>query len=274
MNHIQNYIPVLSIAGSDPSGGAGIQADLKTISALGCYGMSVITAITVQNTVGVTAVNPVSPELIRAQLTAVISDIPPLAIKTGMLFDAEIIRSVGSVISEYPDRPPVVIDPVMAATSGEHLLQPNAIDCLIHQLLPFSTLITPNIPEAEILSGISICSESDADEAGKRILLLGANAVLIKGGHSSGNYSIDLLYTGKGEKHRFLAQKIDSTNTHGTGCTLSAAIASFLARGLTLEMAVERSKKYLTNAISHGKGMKIGQGHGPVHHFYDLWKKI
>lgn len=263
-----HYYPVLTIAGSDSSGGAGIQADLKTISALGGYAMSVLTSVTAQNTVGVRAVLGLPASLVRSQMEAVLEDIPPLAIKTGMLYDTEIIATLAYLIARLPSSIPYVLDPVMVATSGDRLLREEAIDTLRQLLLPLATLVTPNIPEAEILSGTTIGSEREADQAAEAILALGAKAVLIKGGHRSATEAEDRLYTAKGEAPITLtAPRIDTPNTHGTGCTLSAAIATYLALGETMEEAVRLGKAYLTEALEAGRGISIGHGHGPVCHF-------
>lgn len=264
----KKYIPTLTIAGSDSSGGAGIQADIKTMSALGCYAMSVITAVTAQNTCGVVGVDPISPEIIEAQLLSVLEDIPPKSIKTGMLYDSSVIRTVAKILSEKAKNISIVVDPVMVATSGDSLLQNEAADCLKNELLPLATLVTPNIPEAEVLSGIQIESIEQADQAGAKLLELGVEAVLIKGGHSNSQQAIDILYTSDGAREIFRADRIDSNNTHGTGCTLSSAIASFLAREFSLVDSIKQAKEYLTAAIESGKDVQIGHGHGPVDHFH------
>ncbi len=259
------YIPTLTIAGSDSSGGAGVQADLKTMSALGCYAMSVITAVTAQNTQGVLGVQPVSAEMVALQLQAVLEDIPPLAMKTGMLFDAAIIETVATAL-EHVDIP-LVVDPVMVATSGDRLLSEEAEEVLKQRLLPLSTLISPNLMEAEVLSGVKIDSQSALYKAGQYLLALGAKAVLIKGGHTVDTEATDYLFTDKGVT-TFSKSRIDTMNTHGTGCTLSAAITAYIARGLSLEKAIERGKEYLSKALNSGKMVAIGKGHGPVDHFF------
>lgn len=262
------YIPALTIAGSDSSGGAGVQADIKTMSALGCYAMSVITAVTAQNTVGVTAVEPISSSMIRAQMEAIFRDIPPKAIKTGMLYDASVIQTVAEVMSQLSAMPPLVVDPVMVATSGDPLLQEEAVESLVSLLLPLATLVTPNLPEAEVLSGIKVETSSDMDRAAEKILALGMNAVLIKGGHSVGDDAMDILYTQNGMRECYTTLKVHTANTHGTGCTLSSAIAAYLAQGLALHNAIEKAKRYLTEALQSGAAVQIGSGHGPVDHFY------
>lgn len=265
------YIPTLTIAGSDSSGGAGIQADIKTMSAIGCYAMSVITSITAQNTCGVKEVLPLPIGLVRSQLEAVLEDIPPLAIKTGMLFNSEIIQSVADILSQV--NIPLVIDPVMVATSGDRLIDDTAIEMLTSRLLPLSTLITPNLQEAEVLTGIEITSHDSLEKAGKWFLTHGARAVLIKGGHTWENEATDYLFSKDGYE-TFSHSRIESRNTHGTGCTLSSAITAYLAQGEPLSNAVALGKEYLTEALLSGKDMSIGQGHGPVDHFYNPKKSI
>lgn len=270
----KRYIPTLTIAGSDSSGGAGIQADIKTMSALGCYAMSVITAVTAQNTCGVTGVEPISTNIIEAQLLAVLDDIPPKAIKTGMLYDSSVILTVSKVISESAKDISLVVDPVMVATSGDSLLQNEALDSLKNELLPLASLVTPNIPETEVLSGLKIDSMEQADEASAKILELGVKAVLIKGGHFHSDQAVDILYTTDGLREIFKADMIPSKNTHGTGCTLSSAITSFLAREYSLVDSIRLAKEYLTSAIDSGKDVQIGNGHGPVNHFHSPIKSI
>lgn len=268
------YIPTLTIAGSDSSGGAGIQADLKAMSALGCYAMSVITATTAQNTTGVTDVFPITPEHVEAQLKAVIQDIRPLAIKTGMLFSSEVIETVALVLREQKPEIPLVVDPVMVATSGDRLLKESAISSYISDLIPLACLITPNLPEAEVLSGVKITSEESMDLAAQKILHNGARAVLIKGGHANSNEATDILYTQNGDREVFTSERIETKNTHGTGCTLSAAITAYLAQGQTLAQSIQSGKEYLTYALRSGKNIEIGHGHGPVDHFYNPHKSI
>ncbi len=265
------YLPTLTIAGSDSSGGAGIQADIKTMSALGCYAMSVITSITAQNTCGVSAVASLSVNLVKAQLDAVLEDITPLAIKIGMLFSSEIIQCIASQLSKL--NIPLVIDPVMVATSGDWLMDKAAINHLISELLPLSTVITPNLSEAEALSGVKITSQSSLEKAGTWFLSHGAKAVLIKGGHTWDREATDYLFYDKGFKS-FTHNRIESRNTHGTGCTLSSAITAYLAQGYALPQAVALGKEYLTTALLSGKEVSIGNGHGPVDHFFDPHRSI
>jgi len=259
----------LTIAGSDSGGGAGIQADLKTFSALGVYGASVITAITAQNTKGVTAVEDISAAIIAAQMDAVFSDLDIKAIKIGMVSRTDTIRTIAERLRGQPQ--PVVLDPVMVATSGDRLLQEEAIETLRSELLPQATLATPNLPEAALLTGTGIATERAAMlKQAEMILALGARAVLIKGGHGTGSESVDLLVDGE-RPQEFSMPRIETKNDHGTGCTLAAAIAAHLALGLPLTDAVGLSKDYLQGALAAGRDLKVGHGHGPVHHFYRWW---
>ncbi len=252
---------VLSIAGSDPSGGAGIQADLKTFLCCGVYGMSVITSVVAENTTGVQRVYDLPGELILAQIESVCSDIPPAAVEVGMLSGLPQIRAVTEGLRRFPP-PHLVLDPVMAAKDGTPLLQPEAVRFFVRELLPVVTLLTPNVPEAELLAGIRIESEDARREAARKLVKMGAGAVLIKGGHLSGSAD-DLLYDGQNFTH-FDTARIDTIHTHGTGCTLSSAIASALARGLPLPEAALQAKAYLTETMLHA--LAIGHGHGPLNH--------
>lgn len=263
---MRTYYTVLSIAGSDCSGGAGIQADLKTFSAIGVYGMSVITAITAQNTTGVTGIEGVSPEMVRAQIDAVFNDIRPDAVKIGMLFSKEIIEAVAERLSFYKPEF-IVLDPVMVSTSGCRLISEDAVKEMRDKLIPIATVITPNKHEAELISGINIHSVPDIDRAAQKILELGAKSVLIKGGHFESKVMTDYLYT-ENKSITFDGILIETCNTHGTGCTLSSAIASYLAIGLPLRVAVGKAKSYLSNALSAGAINKIGNGYGPLNHLF------
>jgi hydroxymethylpyrimidine/phosphomethylpyrimidine kinase len=256
----------LTIAGSDSGGGAGIQADLKTFSALGVYGMSAVTAITAQNTLGVTAVFELPPELVAAQIDAVLSDIGADAVKTGMIANSEIIRVVAAKVREY-GLSTLVVDPVMVATSGDRLLREEAVTALRTELLPLATVVTPNLPEAEVLVGRPIGSLAEMHEAAREIVGMGVRSVLVKGGHLQGD-ATDVFYDGTNVVE-LPARRIDTTSTHGTGCTLASAIAALLARGESLEAAIGGAKVYLTAAIEWA--YPIGHGHGPVHHFHRLW---
>jgi hydroxymethylpyrimidine/phosphomethylpyrimidine kinase len=257
----------LTIAGSDSGAGAGIQADLKTFAALGIYGTSALTAITAQNTVGVTAICALSAKMVAAQIDAVITDIGAHALKTGMLANAKIIETVASKIHQHRLKN-LVVDPVMVAKSGDLLLRKSAIEALRSSLIPLAAVVTPNVPEAEELTGMRLESTREIEEAARRIVGMGAGSVVIKGGHRKGP-AIDLFFDGK-KFRAFSAPRIRTKNTHGTGCTFSAAITAYLARGEKLEEAVANAKKYITSAIR--RGFRIGSGHSPVHHFHHFWK--
>lgn len=263
-------VPIaLTIAGSDSGGGAGIQADLKTFSALGVFGTSALTAVTAQNTRGVTAVEDLSPAMVGAQIDAVLSDMAVGAIKVGMVSRAETARAVAQGLRRHDRR--VVLDPVMVATSGDRLLRADAVAALVFELLPLSDIVTPNLPEASILSEMPLAEDERAMAVqAERILALGARAVLMKGGHGTGPESTDILFDGD-TAHRFAAPRIDTANDHGTGCTLSAAITAGLAKGLSPIEAVEAAKAYLGAALAAGRTFGIGRGRGPVHHFHAWW---
>ena len=266
---IQRIPVALTIAGSDSSGGAGIQADLKTFSAFGVYGASAITALTAQNTVGVHGVHAVPPAFVIAQIDAVLTDLATGAIKTGMLATAAIVTAVAERLAAVPNIP-LVVDPVMVATSGDNLLDADAIDAVRHRLLPRATLVTPNIPEAARLLGEPEgASEADLLRQARAILGFGAKAVLLKGGHGSGDNAIDVLVTADSTM-TFAMPRVTTTATHGTGCTLSAAIAALLASGADLEKAVERAKAYVWNALLVGRDLGVGRGHGPLDHLYAI----
>lgn len=266
---MKRYPSVLTIAGSDCSGGAGIQADIKTISALGAYAASAITAITVQNTLGVEAIHPIPPVYVEGQIKAVLKDIRPDAIKIGMVSDVDIIHSIASCLREFSPNY-VVFDPVMVSTSGRRLLEKKAIDTLIYELIPLTSLITPNLSEAEVLTGHPVTQIAEMKLAAKEILQLGCEAVLIKGGHLQGGEMTDVLQIKNHDTpYIYTAPSVESRNTHGTGCTLSSAIATYLALGIPMEKAVEKAKLYLYKGIETGKDIQIGHGHGPLNHFYD-----
>jgi len=249
----------LSIAGSDPSGGAGVQADLKTFHALGVYGAAVIAALTAQNTVGVTAVKAVQPAFIEAQLEALLDDIHVDAAKTGMLLTAGAVRCVAGAVRRHKLKN-LVVDPVMVSSSGKRLLTKDAVDALVGELLPLATLVTPNIDEAELLSGIRITSPEDAEDAGRRILALGPRNVLIKGGHLKGD-AVDFLFTGK-KVVRFTSMRVHGKSLHGAGCVYSAAITACLAKGMKLADAVAEAKAFVSNAIK--TALPVGKGRLPV----------
>jgi hydroxymethylpyrimidine/phosphomethylpyrimidine kinase len=258
---------VLSIAGSDSCGGAGIQADIKAMSALGVYGMSVICAVTAQNTTAVTAVQEISPDVVQAQIDAIFSDIEVDAVKIGMVSNAEIIRIIKDSLLKYKVRN-VVVDPVMVSKSGYHLLREEAVEEL-KKLIAIADLVTPNIPEAEVLTGMMISSEEAMGNAARRIGKYGARNVLIKGGHRCNDASDVLLFDDR--LLTIAGERIETNNTHGTGCTLSSAIASFLAKGFSVEMAVKNAKAYITECIKNS--FEIGRGVGPVGHFVELYKR-
>lgn len=259
----------LTIAGSDSSGGAGVQADLKTMLANGVYGMSAITALTAQNTTGVTAISEVTPEFLGQQIDAVFTDISPDAVKTGMVSNAELIEVIAERLEFYGARN-IVVDPVMIATSGARLVAENAVYTLKEKLLPIATLVTPNIPEAEVLSEMEIADKFDMEKAAEYISKTYGCAVLLKGGHSI-NDANDLLYQ-NGETTWFESIRIDNTNTHGTGCTLSSAIAANLAKGYELKSAVGFAKEYISGALA--AMLDLGSGSGPIHHGFDLGSKF
>ena len=255
----------LTIAGSDCSGGAGIQADIKTMTMNGVYAMSAVTALTAQNTTGVTGIQESSPEFLEMQLDAVFEDIYPDAVKIGMVASGELIRAIADRLRHY-DAGNVVIDPVMVSTSGSALMRNDAVNTLVEELLPLATLVTPNIPEAEVLSGRTISTKEDMIEAAKQIGDENHCAVLLKGGHSV-NDANDLLYA-EGRLTWFQGKRIDNPNTHGTGCTLSSDIASNLAKGFSLEDSVERAKSYISEAL--GAMLDLGKGSGPMQHNFGL----
>jgi hydroxymethylpyrimidine/phosphomethylpyrimidine kinase len=260
------YARLLTIAGSDSSGGAGIQADLKTFSALGCYGMSAITALTAQNTTGVRAIHPIPPQMLRDQIDAVIEDIGVDAVKIGMLHAPDIVKVVADAIDRHQLRQ-VVLDPVMIATSGAVLIENEAVKALVQQLFPRVHLITPNLDEAGFLVGQTLKNEADMEAAADQLLGLGARAVLIKGGHLSGDTVADLFVNSQGQKWWLRAPRIHSPNTHGTGCTLSSAIAAHLALGDPIEQAIEKSHAYIRQALQAGAHVRTGAGSGPLNHF-------
>lgn len=264
----KTYNRVLTIAGSDSGGGAGIQADLKSIAANGCYGMSVITALTAQNTKGVFGIHPVPVNFVQQQLQVVLSDIGADAIKIGMLFSSELIEMIAGELQVHGSKN-IVLDPVMVATSGDKLLKDEAVEALKIHLIPMAHLITPNLPEASVLLGRKIVTVDELKDAAANLSELGCPNVLIKGGHLEEGDCDDLLYMGdSGDVITYPVKRIATDNTHGTGCTLSSAIAAGLAKGLSVEDAVTAGKEYITGAIKSGADYKIGDGHGPVDHFY------
>jgi hydroxymethylpyrimidine/phosphomethylpyrimidine kinase len=260
----------VTIAGSDSGGGAGIQADLKTFSALGVYGASVIAALTAQNTKGVSAVLDVPPEFVTKQMDAVFSDLAVGAVKIGMLGSAGVVKAVAAGLARH-HLTRIVLDPVMVATSGDRLLAPDAVESLRTKLVPLAMVVTPNLPEAAaLLDAPEAATEDDMVRQGERLLALGAKAVLMKGGHGKAAESADLLVTSTATVG-FAAARIATRNTHGTGCTLAAAIAAGLAKGEELATAVRTAKDYVTAAIAAADRLGVGHGHGPVHHFHRWW---
>jgi hydroxymethylpyrimidine kinase/phosphomethylpyrimidine kinase len=261
---------VLSIAGSDPSGGAGIQADLKTFSALGCYGMAVVTALTAQNTRQVIAVHTPPAEFVAQEIDAIFADVKVAAVKIGMLGTGAIAAAVAARLAVH--KPPfVVLDPVLAATSGDCLATPDLVSAIRDSLLPHVTLITPNLPEAARLAEMPMVRDSTGmGHLAVRLHACGASAVLVKGGHLAGTEAQDVLFDGFAE-HVYSTERIATENTHGTGCTLSAAIAAYLAKGMDLRAAVGAAKDYLNGALRESSALTVGHGHGPVHHFWRLW---
>ena len=269
---MKKYISTLTIAGSDSSGGAGIQADLKTMSSLGMYAASVITSVTAQNTCGVTAIHVIPADIIAEQIKDVMIDIEPIAVKVGMLNDNDTMTAVADTLKQY-DIKHLVIDPVMVATSGDRLMKEEAINTFMKYLLPLADVLTPNLPEAEILAEMKINDKDDVYTAADRIIAKGCDTVLIKGGHSEGKEKTDYLFYKKDDGTRdvmiYSCDTVDTKNTHGTGCTLSSAIASFLAKGLSMCEAVGEAKQYVTAALKAAADVEIGHGHGPVNHFHN-----
>ena len=261
------YLRLLTIAGSDSGGGAGIQADLKTFSALGCFGMSAITALTAQNTTGVRSIHGVPADMLRDQIDAVMEDIGVDAIKIGMLHSPEVVQTVASAIDRHA-LAHVVLDPVMVATSGAVLIDSPAIAALVRELFGRAVVITPNLDEASLLVGRTLANEQDMQAAAIELLAKGANAVLVKGGHLAGDVVSDLLQVAGGAPHWMRAPRIATANTHGTGCTLSSAIAAYLALGYTLVDAVEAARLYVRGALAAGASVKTGQGNGPLNHSF------
>lgn len=267
----KKYHTVLTIAGSDSGGGAGVQADIKTISACGCYAASAITAITVQNTLGVTGVHPVPVPYIEQQIDAVLNDIGADAIKIGMLHSAEVVQCVRKMLLKYQIRN-VVLDPVMVSTSGHRLIEESAIDSLVHELLPLARVITPNIPEAEILlGGVKLDIQASLPEAARTLAESCKTSVLLKAGHLTEDRLVDIFYDYEtGQSLELPSVRIHTRNTHGTGCTMSSALASLLARGVSLTQAAAGAKLFINQAIIAGADYEIGHGFGPVNHFYAL----
>ncbi|MBQ7042029.1 MAG: bifunctional hydroxymethylpyrimidine kinase/phosphomethylpyrimidine kinase [Muribaculaceae bacterium] len=271
---VQKYYRVLTIAGSDSGGGAGIQADIKAISAMGCYATTAITAVTVQNTIGVQAVLPVPLDILEGQIDAVLSDIGTDAIKIGMLHSAEVVNLVANKIKQYGITN-VVLDPVMVSTSGHQLIEENAIEHIKQRLIPLARVITPNIPEAEILTGCKITGEQDFKDIARKLSNNKSISVLLKAGHLDGDTLVDYFYNAEEDTFTLLPSKrVNTRNTHGTGCTLSSAFASALARGENLTMAALSAKHFIEQAIISGADIEIGHGHGPVNHSFNPSKML
>lgn len=270
----KKYYRALTIAGSDSGGGAGVQADIKTISALGCYATSAITAVTVQNTLGVQAVHPIPLDILEGQIEAVLSDIGTDAVKIGMLHSAEVVNLVADKIEKYNIKN-VVLDPVMVSTSGHRLIEESAIEHIKNRLMPLARVITPNLPEAEILAGCSIVSEEDFDEMARKLSISNTLSVLLKAGHLNGDSLVDYFYNAEeGCMILLPSQRVKTKNTHGTGCTLSSAFAAALARGEDLTAAAKSAKKYIEQAIIAGTEIEIGHGFGPVNHGFNPCKLL
>jgi hydroxymethylpyrimidine/phosphomethylpyrimidine kinase len=273
MSAKQNRLPrlpvALTIAGSDCSGGAGIQADLKTFQALGVFGMSAVTAVTVQNTQKVHAIQEMAPHIVHDQIACLFEDAEIQAVKIGMVAGVELIEAIAAALGAVA-RPPVVLDPVMVSKSGYALLKPDARQALMDRLFPLAQVVTPNIPEAELLIGAAITNLAQMRAAAQRIAGMGVPNVVVKGGHLGGEQAVDILHDGS-SFWELSGERIATRNTHGTGCTFSSAIAAWLARGCALPEAVQRAKRYVSGAIAHA--LAIGKGHGPTHHFYDLYAR-
>ncbi|MBQ5540698.1 MAG: bifunctional hydroxymethylpyrimidine kinase/phosphomethylpyrimidine kinase [Bacteroidales bacterium] len=268
---MKEYFKVLTIAGSDSGGGAGVNADIKAVSACGCYAASVITAVTVQNTLGVKAVHDVPPEIISGQIHAVLDDIGTDSVKIGMLSKKETVLAVAMSLKNY-DIKNIVLDPVMVSTSGHSLLKEDAVETIMKELFPLVRIITPNIPEAEMLLGEKISDQKDTEKFAEKLSKIAGNSVLLKAGHFSDKILSDVFYNAEtGQITRFDNERVVTENSHGTGCTLSSALAAFLAKGLSMECAVENAENYLHNALKEGAAYKLGGGHGPVKHFWRFW---
>lgn len=272
---MKEYKRALSIAGSDPSGGAGLQADLKTFSALGVFGTTAIVAVVDENTQGVYGVHPIPDSFVAGQIRSVLSDIGTDAVKIGMLHSSSLIRTVLETLREYPDVRDIVLDPVMVATSGDPLLEPDAIGTLRDELMPYASVITPNLPEASMLLGMTVDSQDELEDAARDLSAKFGDSrvsVMLKAGHLDDDTLTDIFYNAEtGRVLRLTSPRVRTVNTHGTGCTMSSAIAAWLAKGADLDTAVANAKDYVAAAIATGADYRIGKGHGPVNHFYALW---
>lgn len=270
---ISSYPSVLTIAGFDGSGGAGIQGDIKTISALGCYATSVLTALPVQNTCGVRSIHSIPAEVVGAQLQAILDDIFPDAIKIGMVHTTEVLEVIVNILQQYPEVL-VVFDPVMVSTSGHRLLEDSTIEAIVKKLFPLAAVITPNLDEAAVLTGMPVHTIDDMRIAGKKLMELGARSVLLKGGHLDAAQLTSLYFTNDGKVQEYSFEKIDTQNTRGTGCALSSAIAAYIAQGRSLPDAIALAQEYVHQAILTGKDVQTGKGNGPLNHFFDPQKLI
>lgn len=272
---MKEYKRALSIAGSDPSGGAGLQADLKTFSALGVFGTTAIVAVVDENTQGVYGVHPIPDSFVAGQIRSVLSDIGTDAVKIGMLHSSSLIRTVLETLREYPDVRDIVLDPVMVATSGDPLLEPDAIGTLRDELMPYARVITPNLPEASMLLGTTVDRQDELEDAARDLSAKFGDSgvsVMLKAGHLDDDTLTDIFYNAEtGRVLRLTSPRVRTVNTHGTGCTMSSAIAAWLAKGTDLDTAVANAKDYVAAAIATGADYRIGKGHGPVNHFYALW---
>jgi len=267
------YPTVLTIAGFDGSGGAGIQADIKTFSALGCYATSVLTALPVQNTMGVQKIYPISMEAVANQIEAVLDDIFPDAIKIGMVHTPQLVETIVNTLAKYP-KTPIVFDPVMVATSGHRLIEEETIQTIVEKLFPIADIITPNMDEASILAKMEVKTLEDMQIAGEKILKSGCKSILLKGGHQELPIITSLFIEENGKQSSFETEKFNTNNTHGSGCTLSSAIAAYIARGEELHQSVELAQEYVFEAIKNGKDVVIGKGNGPLNHFFNPHKII
>ncbi|SDQ00335.1 hydroxymethylpyrimidine/phosphomethylpyrimidine kinase [Mucilaginibacter sp. OK268] len=270
---ISSYPSVLTIAGFDGSGGAGIQGDIKTISALGCYATSVLAALPVQNTCGVRSIHSIPAEVVGAQLQAILDDIFPDAIKIGMVHTTEVLEVIVNTLQQYPEVL-VVFDPVMVSTSGHRLLEDSTIEAIVKKLFPLAAVITPNLDEAAVLTGMPVHTIDDMRIAGKKLMELGARSVLLKGGHLDAAQLTSLYFTNDGKVQEYSFEKIDTQNTRGTGCALSSAIAAYIAQGRSLPDAIALAQEYVHQAILTGKDVQTGKGNGPLNHFFDPQKLI
>lgn len=264
---IFKYPKVLTIAGSDSGGAAGIQADIKTISAIGCYGMSVITALTAQNSTGVQSVMGIPSAFVAEQLESIFSDLIPDAIKIGMVHSTELVRTISSYLKNHPEIP-IIFDPVMVATSGDRLIEEDTIQSIISELFPLATLITPNMDEAALIAQMPVNNTQDMLLAGKKLISHGCKNVIIKGGHLKSSNLTSIFMSSEGNIHELHSQKIDTLNTNGAGCSFSSAIASYLALGKDLITSAEMAQGYIFHAILHGQNVRTGKGNGPLNHFY------